>query len=172
METSVMIPAKDLDPKELPPRAWILTVAYWNDVAKDVVKALCVAFAIYLGGAIGGVFKVHPQIIAVGLIVVVAILADVALNSLLYRVKLRQRSRLVGAIGGGLIGAIVGGICGTLEATIVATAWRSLPAWVPTAVSLGIIIFAASIGDRILRRRIENKMISSIIQAESSKHSQ
>jgi hypothetical protein len=166
-----MMPTKDLDSKELPPRPWILTAVYWNGVAKDVVKALCVALAIYLGGVIGGVFKVHPQIIAAALIVIIALLGYVTLESLLYRVKLRQRSRLVGAIGGGIIGAIIGVVCGTPEAIIVANTWHSAPAWVPNLVAVGSLLLTGAIGDRILRRRIENQMISSIIEAETSKRS-
>jgi hypothetical protein len=53
-----MVPTTKLDSKEQPSRPWILTLTYWNDVAKDVVKALCVAFAIYLGGVIGGINRI------------------------------------------------------------------------------------------------------------------
>jgi hypothetical protein len=167
-----MMPAKDLDSKELPPRLWILTGAYWTDVAKDVVKALCVAFAIYLGGVIGGVFKVHPQMIAAALIFIIAIVSFVVLNSLLYRIRLRQQSRVVGAIGGGLIGAIIGTVCVAPEVVIITTTWHTAPAWVPTAVAILSILLAGAIGDRILRRRIEKKMIRSIVEAESAKRSQ
>jgi hypothetical protein len=170
MEATVMMPAKDLGSKEQPSRPWILTMAYWDDVAKDVVKALCVALAIYLGGVAGGIFKVHPQIIAAALIGVVAILGDVVLHSLLYRAI--RRNRLTGAIGGGIIGAIIGGICGGLEWTIVATAWQSVPTWVPALIAFAIIFFAMSMANRILRHRIENKMISSIIETEASQHPQ
>jgi hypothetical protein len=170
MEISVMMPAKDLDPREQLARPWILTTVYWNDVAKDVVKALCVALAIYLGGAAGGIFKVHPQIIAAALIGVVAILSDVVLHSVLGRAI--RRNRLTGAIGGGVIGGVIGSICGGLESAIIAITWPSAPTWVPTLVSVVIILFAASMARRILRRRIEYKMIISIIEAEATKHPQ
>ena len=165
-----MMPARDLAPKEQSSRPWVLSIAYWNDVAKDVVKALCVAFAIYLAGVVGGVFKVHPQIIAAALIVFVAIFSDVVLHSLLYRAI--RRNRLTGAIGGAIIGAIIGGICGGLEWTIVTITWPSVPTWVPTLIVIVVLLFATSMANRILRHRIENKMIGDIIETEATKHPQ
>jgi hypothetical protein len=52
-------------------RPWIISLAYWNDVAKDVVKAACIAFVIYLGGVIAGIFKLHIEVV-IGVIAALA----------------------------------------------------------------------------------------------------
>jgi hypothetical protein len=57
------------------PRPWIVSLAYWNDVAKDVVKAICVTFVIYIGGVLVGVFKLHTAIVVSVLGLLVAILS-------------------------------------------------------------------------------------------------
>jgi hypothetical protein len=62
------------EPSQLP---WILSAAYWNDVAKDVVKAASAALVIYLGGVVGGVFKIHFAILAIIVTVIVIISAMV-----------------------------------------------------------------------------------------------
>jgi hypothetical protein len=67
------------EPSQLP---WILSAAYWNDVAKDVVKAASAALVIYLGGVVGGVFKIHFAILVVIVIVIISVIVYVFIFSL------------------------------------------------------------------------------------------
>lgn len=44
-------------------RPWILTKSYWNEVAKDAVKAVVVGSVVYLGGVVANVFPKEPRIL-------------------------------------------------------------------------------------------------------------
>ncbi len=70
------------DETKPPSRPWIISLAYWNDVAKDVVKAACVAFSFYLGGVMVGIFKLHIRIVF-GVGVVLATVLLLAIQSVI-----------------------------------------------------------------------------------------
>jgi Na+-transporting methylmalonyl-CoA/oxaloacetate decarboxylase gamma subunit len=46
-----------------PPRPWILTLGYWNEVAKDVVKNSILVLVLYLVGSLSGIFKLRAEIL-------------------------------------------------------------------------------------------------------------
>src|SRR5690242_7143246 len=90
--------AQSTKPDPTSSRPWIFSATYWNDVAKDVVKAACAALVIYLCGVIGGVFKLHIEVLVIVLIIVVTILLYAALE---YLVKIHKlRPALAGYIVG------------------------------------------------------------------------
>jgi hypothetical protein len=93
--------SSDSNPRSRP---WIISLVYWNDVAKDTVKALTIALVVYIGGVIGGVFKLHHQVLSIAAIVGGAILAFALLGYLANRI-LSRWSRLLGSAIGAATGA-------------------------------------------------------------------
>ena len=102
-----MAPSEESGNNKQPSRPWILSKQYWNDVAKDTVKAACAALAIYLGGVVGGVFKLHIQILIIAAIFAGSIIAYVILT------YFTERPGLVFVIGCIIGGITAGGITAT-----------------------------------------------------------
>ena len=131
-----------------PSRPWILSASYWNDVAKDTVKAVCVALAIYLAGVLGGIFKLHVQILYIALALVAPIFLYV-LPVLLFK---RTRSGLAGII----VGSIAGGLGVAWVSSIASTTWHVGDGWeVLISVGAGMLIFTAGaiLAERVWRTR-------------------
>src|SRR5690349_16931396 len=97
-----------------PPRPWIFSATYWNEVAKDVVKATSAALVIYLFGVIAGVFKLHIIILFIVLIILAFILFNAILVYLVREGKVRRP---------GLVGAIIGGVGGGVIAQVINSNW-------------------------------------------------
>ena len=132
------------------PRPWIFSATYWNDVAKDVVKATTAALVIYLFGAIAGVFKLHIAILFIVLVILAFILLFTILEYL-YRTGKVQRAWLAG----GIIGAVGGGAV----AQIVNSYWH-LPGWTGFPVGFGFSAVTAGVGTwlggRVIPRMVGN----------------
>jgi hypothetical protein len=94
-------PSKKTNGNEPSQPPWILSAAYWNDVAKDVVKAASAALVIYLCGVVGGVFKVHFAILVIIVIVIISVIVYVFIFSLSMKGKhYPGLASLICALGG------------------------------------------------------------------------
>jgi hypothetical protein len=94
-------PSKDTNGNEHSRRPWILSAAYWNDVAKDVVKAASAALVIYLGGVVAGVFRIHLAILAIVVIFAITIIVYVTIFAIGMKGKQRPGlASLVTSAGG------------------------------------------------------------------------
>ena len=133
-----------------PHRPWIFSAVYWNDVAKDVVKATSAALVIYLFGAIAGVFKLHIAILWIVLVVLAGILLYTTLEYLFRKGKVRRAW-----LAGGIIGAVGGGVLGQ----IINSNWH-LPGWTGYPVGAGFALVTAGVGvwlgGRVLPRTVRS----------------
>ena len=134
-----MAPSEELGNNKQPSRPWILSKQYWNDVAKDTVKAACAALAIYLGGVVGGVFKLHIQILIIAAIFAGSVLAYAILGYFAERLRLNSIA----------IACIIGGIAaGGITAT--ATRGHHLGAGWGFLIGVGVGALMAVIGTGLL----------------------
>lgn len=131
-----------------PPRPWIFSATYWNDVAKDVVKATSAALVIYLLGVIAGIFKLHTAILWIVLVILVGILSYAALEYLVRKGRVRRPW-----LAGGIIGGVGGGVVGQ----VINSTW-GLPNWAAFLVGAGFALLTAGVGawlgGRVLPRTV------------------
>ncbi len=134
-------------------RPWIFTATYWNDVAKDVVKVTCSALTIYLLGTIGGIFKLHIEILVIVLVIAAFILLFALLEYLIRNRNLRPGWAFI----------IVGAAGGVVIQVIISLKWH-LPGWSFILISFGFVLLVGGIGRwlgwRILPEAIRNSSSS------------